>query len=90
MRFFPFADARPDRFHLRIADTSPLQSARLIPAAFRGVTGHPRVHDIHAERVRIRFDDALPYQYAGEARGHRRELVFGLSARPTPILTADR
>lgn len=87
MRFFPYGDTRPDRFHLRIADTTPLQSARLIPAAFRGITGHPLVHDIHAEQVRIRFEDALPYQYAGEARGYRQELVFGLSRHRTPILT---
>jgi len=88
MRFFPFADLRQDRFHLRLADTRPLQSALLMPAAFRGVTSHPKVHDFHAERVRIRFADALPYQYAGEARGYRRELIFGLSATPTPILAA--
>jgi diacylglycerol kinase family enzyme len=90
MRFFPFADKRQDRFHLRIADTSPIQSARLLPAAFKGVSGIEQVHDFHAERIRVRFKDALPYQYAGEARGYRRELLFGLSSRPTPLLTAAR
>lgn len=90
MRFFPFAGERTDRFHLRIADTSPIQSARLLPAAFRGDSGIDKVHDFHAERIRVRFQDALPYQYAGEARGYRRELLFGLSSRPTPLLTAAR
>lgn len=86
MRFFPYADTRQDRFHLRLVDASPLRTARLVPAGFKGVTGLEDVHDFYAERVRIRFADALPYQYAGEARGYRQELVFGLSKQPTLLL----
>lgn len=86
MRMFPHATRHPHRFQLRVIDTTPLQSAVNIVSAWTGALNHPRVHDFAAQRVRIRFSEAMPYQLAGEARGFRNELILSLNARPAHLV----
>jgi len=86
MRMFPHATRRAGRFQLRILDTSPLQSLRHLPAAWKGTLDTPRLTDLYADRVRVVFDTAMPWQLAGEAQGYRRELTFGIAEMPITLV----
>lgn len=86
MRMFPFADRQPGRFQLRILDMSAIQAAVNFPAAFRGTLQHRGLFDFYADRVRVRFADAMPYQLGGDARGYRQELTFGLARFPVTMV----
>ncbi|MEL6347297.1 MAG: diacylglycerol kinase family protein [Myxococcota bacterium] len=86
MRMFPFATQHLGRFQLRVIDTAPLQSALNILPAWRGTLNHPQVHDFAARRVRVRFSDAMPVQFAGEACGFRQEVVLTLNAKPAHLV----
>lgn len=86
VRFFPHAERRPGRFHLRLINMSAWQSAVNFPAAARGTLDHPDCHDFYVERVRAVFDEAMPYQLGGDARGYRSEITFGLSRIPVTFV----
>ncbi|MFT5681184.1 MAG: diacylglycerol kinase family enzyme [Myxococcota bacterium] len=86
MRMFPHATRRAGRFQLRIADLSPFEIATNLPATWRGTISHPRVHDFYADRIRVRCDDAMPYQLAGEACGYRQEMTFGVTRAPVNLI----
>lgn len=86
MRFFPFACRRPGRFHLRVLDFNPVQSALYFPQAWTGALQHPQLHDFYAERVRVVFNQAVPFQMGGDPAGYRDEVNFGLSDREVPFV----
>ncbi|MCB9759514.1 MAG: diacylglycerol kinase [Alphaproteobacteria bacterium] len=86
IRYFPFACRRPGRFHLRLVNLSPLQCVAAIPAAWRGTLAHPGVHDFYADRVRVTFSHAMPFQLGGDPAGHRKEVTFGLSQTPVTLI----
>jgi diacylglycerol kinase family enzyme len=86
LKLYPHATSRRDRFHLRIMDLTPLQSLSVVIPAWRGRLNHPHVHDFLADRVRVRFAEAIPYQLGGEARGYRNEVTFGLGSWPVQML----
>ncbi len=86
LRLYPHARRHRERFHLRIIDLTPLQSVSVLVPAWRGRLDHPHVHDWLADRVRVRFNEAIPYQLGGEARGYRNEVTFGLGAWPVPMV----
>ena len=87
MRMFPWADARPDRFQLRLLNMSSLAAAANLWPAWQGRLDHPGRHDFHVDRVRVLFEGAMPYQVGGEAQGYRKELVFGLSSHPITLVS---
>lgn len=86
MRMFPHATRRAGRFQLRILDTSPLESLWHLPAAWKGTLQTPKLTDLYADRVRVVFDTAMPWQLAGEAQGYRRELTFGIARMPVTLV----
>jgi len=86
VKMFPFATNRAGRFQLRVFDFSPLMAVRYVPQIWRGTLRHPAMHDFYADRVRIVFDQAMPYQLGGDARGYRREITFGLGEVPVNLL----
>ena len=86
VKLFPYATTRPGSFHLRALDLTPLQCVANIPAAFRGTMGGPGVFDFHVSRVRMVFDQALPFQLGGDAKGYRKEVEFGLSEQPVTLI----
>ena len=86
MKMYPFATRRPGRFQLRILNMSPLQCAMNFPAAWRGTLQHSGLYDFYADRVRVQFEDAVPYQLGGDARGYRRELTFELARFPVRMV----
>ena len=63
-----------------------LQAAMNLSAAWKGTLRHPALHDFYADRIRVIFDDAMPYQLGGEASGYRRELTFAVSQSPIRLV----
>jgi len=86
MKMFPFATHRAGRFQLRICAMSPWQVARSLPEAWRGTLQHPALEDWYVDRVRMVFDDAMPFQVGGDARGYRRELTLSLAEFPVTLV----
>ena len=65
---------------------SPLQIATKIWSAWNGKLRHPNLHDFYVDRVRVIFEDAVPYQFGGEAMGYRKEISFGLARQPISLI----
>lgn len=86
LRMFPHALREPGRFQVRIVALNTLECVWNFKDAWTGRLSHPRVYDFMAERVRVVFDDAMPYQLGGDARGYRRELTFGLGQFPVTMV----
>ena len=85
-KMFPFASSLQQRFQLRIIDMSPFQVATNIWPAWNGKLRHPGLHDYYVDRVRVIFEDAVPYQFGGEAMGYRKEITFSLSQKPIELI----
>jgi hypothetical protein len=66
---------------------NPLQVATQIWPAWNGKLVHPNLHDYYVDRVRVIFEDAVPYQFGGEAMGYRKEITFGLASALTPLIS---
>ena len=86
MKMFPHATQRAGRFQLRILNMTAVQAAMNIGAAWKGTLQHHGLHDFYADRVRVVFDNAMPYQLGGEASGYKRELTFGVSQSPIRLV----
>jgi diacylglycerol kinase family enzyme len=86
MRMFPHATQRAGRFQLRVMNLTATQAAVNVVPAWKGTLQHEGLHDFYADRVRVIFDDAMPYQLGGEASGYRRELNFSLTETPLRLV----
>lgn len=86
VKMFPHATSRAGRFQLRVCALGPWSVARHLPEVWKGTVQHPDLHDFWVERVRMVFDDAMPYQLGGDARGWRREMTFGLAMMPVTLV----
>jgi len=86
VRFFPHAERRNGRFHLRVINMNAWQTAVNFPAAATGAIDHPDCHDFYVDGVRAVFSEALPYQLGGDARGYRSTISFGLSELPVTFV----
>jgi len=85
MRMFPHATNRAGRFQLRLIRMNALQMARHVPSVWQGRTP-PGIFDYYADRVRVQFEDAMPYQLGGEAKGYRREITFSMAKVPVTLV----
>lgn len=79
MKMFPFATKRKGRFQLRMVEMAPWEIAYNIYPCWNGTLRHPKLLDYYVDRVRVIFDEAMPYQLGGEASGYRKEMTFSLS-----------
>lgn len=86
MKMFPFATEYPGRFQLRLVNMNALECVVNMPAVFRGTCQHPGLMDFYVERARVQFDDAMPYQLGGDARGYRQEMTFSLARFPVTMV----
>ena len=86
MKMFPYATMRKGRFQLRMINMTPIQVATNIWAAWNGNLVHPGLCDFYADRIRVTFENAVPYQLGGEAVGYRNELTFSLKADPIQMI----
>jgi len=85
MKMFPHATKRAGRFQLRLVNMGPLKMAWHMPTVWKGGTPNG-ITDYYVDRVRIRFEDAMPYQLGGEAKGYRREVTFSLASYPINLV----
>ncbi len=86
LKAYPFANTRAGRFQVRVYGGNALGAVRKVGDIWRGTFEHPELHDFHADRVRMVFDQAMPYQLGGDPKGYRRELTFGLSELPVNLV----
>jgi diacylglycerol kinase family enzyme len=83
IKMFPFANKRPGYMHLRVSAV-PLSvcMANLYPAIWRGKFRHPELYDFLVKDVTIESAEGLPYQFAGDAMGYKKQLYFKISSKP--------
>lgn len=86
MRMFPHATRSPGLFQLRVINMNALQCLVNFPAVWRGRCEAEGLMDYMTERVRVRFEDAMPYQLGGDARGYRRELTMSIARFPVTMV----
>ena len=86
LKMFPFASQQSNRFQLRVINMNAVQMAVNIWPAWNGKVRHPKLHDFYADRVRVVFKNAMPYQLGGEAAGYRKEITFSLAKQPIDMI----
>lgn len=83
IKMFPFANKRPGYMHLRISAVPlTLCMANLFPAVWNGTFRHPKLYDFLVKDVSIDSNEDLPYQFAGDAMGYKKQLHFNISSKP--------
>jgi diacylglycerol kinase family enzyme len=90
LQLFPVAEARQDRFQLRVFDGPVSSPAMRIPKIFSGTYEADGLYDFLADGIHVAFDTKAPYQIAGDAMGAVDELSWKLSSRVIPIAVPDR
>ena len=65
----------------------PLTGIRNLPAIWRGTYRDPEVLDFHVEDIVVEGERALPFQIAGDAKGHRDRLEFTMSRRRIDLVS---
>ena len=85
MKMFPHANNRAGRFQLRLVNMGPLRMAWSLPKVWKGHSPEG-INDYYVDRIRVQFNDAMPYQLGGEAMGYRKEVTFSLASCPVTLV----
>ena len=85
-RIFPFAEDRPDRYHLRVVNISPIDVALHLKSIWNGSYRDDRVYDFLADRVRIECEGPVPLHLGGDPAGARERVEVALSEEPVRIV----
>jgi diacylglycerol kinase family enzyme len=81
-RAFPFAEERPDRMHLRIANLSAANFMLHFPAIWRGEYQSPeRISDFLVQEVELHMDPPTPFQIGGDFHCVTGQMQVALAAR---------
>jgi diacylglycerol kinase family enzyme len=81
-RAFPFAEERPDRMHLRIANLSAASFVRHFPSIWRGEYQSPqRISDFLVQAVELQMDPPTPFQIGGDFHCEASQMHVQLAAR---------
>ena len=87
LRFFPYAEDRPDRMQMRISKISPLAFVANFGPIWRGDYEDPETtFDYFVEDVTIEMDPSTPFQIGGDVAGERSRVRVRLT---DPIRIAD-
>jgi len=89
MRMLPHAELLPSHFHLRVSALSIPKVVNQLPNIWMGTYEDERLYDFVVQTVYVRYDDEVPYQVGGDARGMRQELVLGLSPTSLPVVSFE-
>jgi diacylglycerol kinase family enzyme len=81
VRFFPYADDREDRFHVRVADLGSVETLVHARGLWRGSYRAETLHDFLAEAVSIEYAAPMPVQIGGDPAGEHAVLHARLSPR---------
>ncbi|MEE2830151.1 MAG: diacylglycerol kinase family protein [Myxococcota bacterium] len=87
MKMLPQACADPDRFQLRISSLSISTAINQLPNIWTGEFEDERLSDFLAQKLHVTFDQEVPYQVGGDARGMRESLELSLSPLSLPVLS---
>jgi len=90
MKVFPFAERRPDRFHLRVSTASIPYVLSHLHLIWNGSLRTDKIIDFLVEGVRIESSDKVPYQIGGDAAGYRDSVDVRLSERSFRVLDGHR
>jgi diacylglycerol kinase family enzyme len=58
-----------------------------LPAIWTGDCDDDRLFDFLVKKVKVTFDQEVPYQVGGDARGMRSELVLELGKIALPVVS---
>lgn len=81
-RAFPYAEERPDRMHLRIANLSAASFVRHFPAIWRGEHQDAQhIADFLVQEVDLQMEPASPFQIGGDFHCETTEMRVALAGR---------
>ena len=86
MRMFPYATRRAGRMQLRIFNWTAVQAGLRLRQIWNGTVQHPDLHDFYVDRVKVSFEDEMPYQLGGEACGYRKDITFSVAEYPVHLV----
>ncbi len=79
-RYFPYAEERDDRMHLRVSSIGPLQFARNFRGIWRGEHHDPvATFDYLVDAVSIEMDPPTAFQIGGDEHGQRQRIEARLA-----------
>jgi len=79
-RYFPYAEERDDRMHLRVSSIGPLQFARNFRGIWRGEHHDPEAtFDYLVDAVSIEMDPPTAFQIGGDEHGQRQRVEARLA-----------
>lgn len=87
MRILPHACLLPTHFHLRVSAMSIATTLNQLHKLWTGDYEDERLYDFLVESVHIEYDQDVPYQVGGDARGMRHELLVDLSPLSLPVVS---
>jgi diacylglycerol kinase family enzyme len=82
---FPHSLRAPGRMQLRLTAIKATEILRNLPSIWKG-RAPASILDFHVDRVRMTFDQPMPFQIGGDAEGYRKEVSFAVDSRPVEIL----
>lgn len=87
VRLFPFADLRPDKFHVRCSDASALEALSHLPSVLDGTYRSPSLRDFLCDAVEIHMDAPVAMQAGGDLLPELRDFLrIELADRTVPML----
>jgi diacylglycerol kinase family enzyme len=87
MKMFPYAQACPGRFNLRLSTASAYETLRNLPAVFRGEYRTPNLIDYFCDAIEIRMERPVPVQVGGDLQDAPRDrLEVGLARSSVRVL----
>jgi diacylglycerol kinase family enzyme len=87
MRILPHACMTPSHFHLRVSALSIVTAINQLPKIWVGDFEDERLYDFLVESVYVSYDQEVPYQVGGDARGMKQDLVLDLSPVSVPVVS---
>lgn len=90
LKLYPFAGRQPGRMQLRVSWASTFETLSRLPWIWRGTYRSPNIRDYYCEKVRMVFDQPIPFQIGGDGVGTRRDVTFALSERSVELIDLAR
>jgi hypothetical protein len=87
LRFFPFAGRRRGKMHLRLFAGKYRAVLARLPTVWRGELFPEGTFDFFCDRVSLSFDQPMPLQIGGDAKGYRDSLNLGIADRTVDLLS---
>lgn len=86
-KLFPYAQAMPDRFHLRCASSSAVEILANLPSLWRGDYASDSIGDFLVDKVELRLERPAPIQIGGDLQPIPRDrLVLSLAPRAVTVI----